>query len=317
MEPRVVAVRPQKPRWDLDQSAGEVAGHVVALRQRLAARLLRDEDPLGRDGDDLGRHAAERQDDQELLKQPPVVAEPGLGPQERLAPALEPELAPDPLLLARPVELVDRALAGRLERPRLDADPDLPQARVRLLERVSLRLAEPEVGERAQRQEGPEPPDRRAERGPFGAGGLKQDHFVFRKEDEIAVRICSEIALGCRLAKSSERFQSSLVIVLKSGSGGCVREEGAADARGLSGEGILHVSAMGETSGAAHLNATTVCRQVIRTARLRPRACPRRPAAPGPSPPACRPCAGPSRPPRTSSRPTRSGPRRPGCGRAA
>jgi hypothetical protein len=116
-----------------------------------------------------------------------------------------------------------------------------------------------------QRKAGPQFPDGPAERRPFGARALEQDYFVFRKEDEIAVRICSEIAFGCRLAKSSERFQSALVIVLKSGSLGRVREEAAADAGGLSGEGILHESAMRETSAAAHLNATPVCRQVIRT----------------------------------------------------
>ena len=59
--------------------------------------------------------------------------------------------------------------------------------------------------------------------------------------------------MGSRRAKASERFQSSLVIVLKSGSPRRVWEGGAADAGGLSGEGILHVSAIGETSAASHV----------------------------------------------------------------
>jgi len=55
------------------------------------------------------------------------------------------------------------------------------------------------------------------------------------------------------------------VIVLNSGSPGLVREEWASDARGLSGEGVLHLSAMLESSGAADLKATSLCRQVIRS----------------------------------------------------
>lgn len=71
--------------------------------------------------------------------------------------------------------------------------------------------------------------------------------------------------MGCRRAKSSERFQSSPVIVLKSGPPGRVGEGGAADSGGLSGEGILHWSGMRGTSAPADSKAMTVCRQVIRT----------------------------------------------------
>ena len=110
-----------------------------------------------------------------------------------------------------------------------------------LLERILLGRREAEVrqSERSGRS-APKGADGPAERGPLGAGALQQDHFVFCEEDEIAVRICSETAFGCRLAESSERFQSSPVIVLKSGSPGRVREGWAADAGGLSGEGVLH-----------------------------------------------------------------------------
>ena len=71
----------------------------------------------------------------------------------------------------------------------------------------------------------PQGPYGAAQGRPFGPRALKQAHFVFFEEDEIAVRICSEIAFGCSLAKSSERFQSALVIVLKSGSDWRARED--------------------------------------------------------------------------------------------
>jgi hypothetical protein len=106
---------------------------------------------------------------------------------------------------------------------------------------------EAEIRERAKGQEIPEGADGRAKGSPIGPGGLKQAYFVFCKKDEIAIRICSEIAFGCSFAESSERFQSALVIVLKSGSPGGVRKDGAEDRGGLSGEGIFHGSAMRET----------------------------------------------------------------------
>src|SRR5690606_179869 len=99
--------------------------------------------------------------------------------------------------------------------------------------------------ERRQRHERAPRANRFAEGGPFAAAALEQAYFVFREEDEIAVRICAETAFGCRRAEASERFQSSLVIVLKSGASFRVREAAPADAGGFSGEGIVHESAMG------------------------------------------------------------------------
>ena len=143
--------------------------------------------------------------------------------------------------------------------------------RVRLLQRVFRRRRKSEILQCAQRQQRAPRADRLTQRRPLRPGGLEQAYFVFREEDEIAVRICAETAFDCRRAEASERFQSSLVIVLKSGPVVRVREGAAADAGGLSGEGIfLHESAMRETSVAADSNATPLCRQVIRTGTRRP-----------------------------------------------
>ena len=94
-----------------------------------------------------------------------------------------------------------------------------------------------------QRQQLPPGADRVTQRGPLATGRLEQAYFVFREEDEIAVRICADTAFFCRRAEASERFQSSLVIVLKSGSVGRAREGAALDAGVFSGEGIVHESA--------------------------------------------------------------------------
>ncbi|HWL15568.1 MAG TPA: hypothetical protein VNR00_08185 [Opitutus sp.] len=98
-----------------------------------------------------------------------------------------------------------------------------------------------------------------AERSPFAAGAFQQTYFVFGKEDEIAVRICAETAFGCRRAEASERRQSSLVIVLKSGSLVRARERAPADAGELSGEGIVHGSAMAAPSAAHEALAKDFC----------------------------------------------------------
>ena len=104
----------------------------------------------------------------------------------------------------------------------------------------------PKILQPVQRQPRAKIPNRIAQRGPGPAGGFEQAYFVFREEDEIAVRICSETAFFCRRAETSERFQSSLVIVLKSGALVRAREDAALDAGGFSGEGIAHESAMPE-----------------------------------------------------------------------
>ena len=117
----------------------------------------------------------------------------------------------------------------------------------------------------------PEVSNRIAEGGPFTPGGFKETYFVFLEEDEIAVRICAETALGCRRAEASERFQSSLVIVLKSASFDRTGEVTALEERGLSGELVLHGSAMGETSAGSARLAKGFCRQVIRKLGFRRR----------------------------------------------
>jgi hypothetical protein len=76
-------------------------------------------------------------------------------------------------------------------------------------------------------------------------GGFEQAYFVFGEEDEIDVRICAETAfLRCR-PEAIERFQSSLVIVLKTASFGRGWEPPALDAGRGAGEGVfLHGSVM-------------------------------------------------------------------------
>src|SRR5205085_10606197 len=97
-------------------------------------------------------------------------------------------------------------------------------------ERIVRVGRETEIVEPVQRQQRAPGANRIAERGPFAAGAFEQAYLVFREDDEIAVRICSETAFFCRRAEASERFQSSLVIVLKSGSVFGAREGAAADA---------------------------------------------------------------------------------------
>lgn len=65
----------------------------------------------------------------------------------------------------------------------------VPQAGVGFLQRVLHLRREPEVLQPQQGQARPEVPDRLAQLGPLAAGPLEQDHFVFREEDEILVRI--------------------------------------------------------------------------------------------------------------------------------
>jgi hypothetical protein len=76
-------------------------------------------------------------------------------------------------------------------------------------------------------------------------GGFEEAYFVFGEEDEIAVRICAETAfLRCR-PEAMERFQSSLVIVLKTASFGRAWELPALDTGRETGEGVfLHGSLM-------------------------------------------------------------------------
>ena len=238
-QPRVVAVRPQETRGDFDQSRGQPRRHVVALRQRIPEHLLRDDDALGRDRHHLRGHAAERMDEHQLLKQAPVVAEPRLGRECRLVAPAKLEHAADPLRFARQVEFVDGAV-GPCERPRLHPAADAVQPGIRLLQRVFDPGRETEILQAAQRRRRAPAANRVAQRGPLGARAFEQAYFVFGEEDEIAVRICSETALGCRRAEASERRQSSLVIVLKSGSFDGTGEVTPAEPGGLAGEEVLH-----------------------------------------------------------------------------
>jgi hypothetical protein len=206
-------------------------------------------------------------DQQQFFQEAAVVTEPGLGLEEGFLPGTEAELAADALFLAGQVELVNRAI-GIGEGPGLDTPADAAQVRIGFLEGVFRDRGEAEIFQRTERQAVAEGADGGAERSPFGPGGLKQAYFVFREEDEIAVRICAETAFGCRRAEASERFQSSLVIVLKSGSFDRSREELPVDEGGLAGEVVLHGSAMRGTSVRCAGNATGFCRQIIRSRAL-------------------------------------------------
>jgi hypothetical protein len=239
-EPRVIAVRPQKPRGNLDQIRRQRSRHVVALRQRFAERLLRDQNSLGGRGHNFRGHPAQGMDEQQFFEQRAIVAETGLGLQDRLVPRSEPKGAANPLLLARQIKFIDGPVRLRRKGPRLDPAPDPPQPDVRLLERILHVGGKTEIFQPPQRQKRAPRPNRIAQPGPFRARRLEQDYFVFLEEDEIAVRICAETAFFCCRAKTSERRQSSLVIVLKSGSFLEAREGAPADAGGLSGKGVLH-----------------------------------------------------------------------------
>ena len=76
------------------------------------------------------------------------------------------------------------------------------------------------------------------ERSPLAAGQLQQAYFVFLGEDESAVFICCDSALGCRLAQLIERPKSLPVTVQNSGPSCRVGEAGAGEAGVSSGEGV-------------------------------------------------------------------------------
>jgi hypothetical protein len=114
-----------------------------------------------------------------------------------------------------------------------------------------------EVIEPVQREQRAKRADRRAQFRPLGTGAFEQRYFVFGEEDEVAVRVRmrSEIAFFCCRAEVSERFQSSLVIVLKTGALFRAGEGAALDAGDFSGEDIEHAAsadAMRTVTLAAH-----------------------------------------------------------------
>lgn len=83
--------------------------------------------------------------------------------------------------------------------------------------------------ERTQGQKTAEKEYRLVQFPPHATGGCEQAQFVGGEEDEIVVRIRSEAsARRCR-AEASERFQSSFVIVLKSGVFERIEDEGPMD----------------------------------------------------------------------------------------
>jgi hypothetical protein len=74
---------------------------------------------------------------------------------------------------------------------------------------------------------------------------LEQTYFVFGEEDKIDVRICAETAFLRSRPEAIERFQSSLVIVLKTASFGWTGQTPTLDAGRGTGEGVfLHGSLM-------------------------------------------------------------------------
>jgi hypothetical protein len=127
---------------------------------------------------------------------------------------------------------------------------------------------EPKVIEPVQREQRTKRADRRAQFRPLGTGAFEQRYFVFGEEDEVAVRVRmrSEIAFFCCRAEVSERFQSSLVIVLKTGAWFRAGEDAALDAGVFSGEGVLHGRSrdMRGPSRARRGNAKDFCRENIR-----------------------------------------------------
>ena len=277
-QPRVVTIRPQKTRRNLDQARRQRARHIVALRQRLPERLLRHHDAFRRHRHHFGRHAAEGMHEQQFLQQPAVAAKSRLGPQRGFFTPPKTKLAADPPFFARQIKFINGAVRLRGKRPRLHAAADAPQPRVGLLQRIRRRLTfglrqrcarKAKILQRSQRHQAAQVPDRRTEPRPLVARGLEQAYFVFGEEDEIAVRICAETAFGCRRADAIERRQSSLVIVLKIASRFGPREEAALDAGELAGEVVLHGSAMPRTSGAPAALATGFCPQVIRTGGMK------------------------------------------------
>jgi len=266
---RVIPVGAEETRGNLDEAGREQGRHVVALREGLAERLFHHDDALGGDGDNLGRHAAEGMDQQDFLEQGAVVAELGIGQQASFLAAAESEFAPDMILLARQVELVDGTVGFGGERPGFHSAADAPKVGVGFFKGVFRGGQKTEIVKRPEGEKGAEGADGLTQGGPFGPGPLEETYFVFLEEDEIAVRICAETAFGRRRAESSERFQSSLVIVLKSDSFGNAEERAPPETGRLAGEGVLHGSLMSETSRPLPAMAKGFCRQFTRNPRMR------------------------------------------------
>ncbi len=268
-QPRVVAVGAEKPRGDRDQPLRVEAGHIRLLRQRAAEGLLGDQDALGRDARDLGGHA-EFVDEPQLLEQHVVAARHGGGRQQVALAAAEGEGRPDIAALAEEEELVDR-LPGVDKRQRLHAAADAAQLHRVGLERVLHLRAETEILQTHQRQRGPEVPDGLAQGGPFAAGHLQQAYFVFLGEDESAVFICCDRALGCFFAQLIERPKSLPVTVQNSGPSFRAGEEGAFEEGFSSGEGVwgLHLSVTRPRSRRPRPNAKTIYTQGVHSGNRR------------------------------------------------
>ena len=192
-------------------------------------------------------------DEQKFFEQGAIVAQTGLGEQEGLLAGVKLKHAADAFLLAGKIEFVNGTVVGGIG-PRFDASADAMQSGVGFLEGVFGRGVETKILQWTQRQQTAELPDGITEGRPFAAGCLQQAYFVFFEEDEIAVRICAETALGCRRAEASERFQSSLVIVLKSASFDRAGEAPTLEEGGFAGELVLHGSAIyGRSASSAWL----------------------------------------------------------------
>src|SRR5690606_10611954 len=148
--------------------------------------------------------------------------------------------AADVAVVPRHEELVDRVVR-RLECRRLDATADRPQPGTALAQQVLDLVGKTKVLQLDKGQRLAQRPRRPVQFSPDRILG-KKPYFVGFPEDEIIVRIRSDSDfLRCR-AETSERFQSSPVIVLKRVSLFRGREPAALDAGRSSGEGVLHGS---------------------------------------------------------------------------
>jgi len=241
----MIPVGPQDAGGNFDQPRRKHLRGIIALREGVAEHLLGDDNALGRHGHQFGGHAAQGMDEQELFQQSLIVAQPRLGQQHRLVAGAEAKHAADAFLLPGQIKLIDgTAVLRRGEGPCLDPAADAAQPGIGFLQRIFRNGVKPKFIQRPQRQPGAEIADGATQFGPAPTGAFQQAYFVVGEEDEIAVRICAETALGCRRAEASERRQSSLVIVLKSEPLGRAGETAALDAGRPAGERVLHGAVM-------------------------------------------------------------------------
>lgn len=104
----MIAMCPKESRWDWNQLWRLEQRGIGAIRETDTTGLLGNNDPLGCGGNDLGRHALQGHDEQELFEQRTIASEAGFcNPGDFVVSGTECEATSDPPTFSGKVEFVD------------------------------------------------------------------------------------------------------------------------------------------------------------------------------------------------------------------